>query len=44
MSFADDCLVRLVECTDRASIMTLDSDFHVYRQARRRIIPLLIPA
>ena len=44
MSFADACLVRLVERTDRASVMTLDSDFHVYRQARRRVIPLLIPA
>lgn len=44
MSFADACLVRLVERTDRASVMTLDSDFHIYRQARRRIIPLLTPA
>lgn len=44
MSFADACLVRLVERTDHASIMTLDSDFHIYRQARRRVIPLLTPA
>ena len=44
MSFADACLVRLVERTDRGSIMTLDSDFHIYRQARRRVIPLLTPA
>ena len=44
MSFADACLVRLVELTDHASVMTLDSDFHIYRQARRRVIPLLIPA
>lgn len=44
MSFADACLVRLVERTDRASIMTLDPDFHLYRQARRRVIPLLVPA
>ena len=43
MSFADACLVRIVECTDNASIMTLDSDFRVYRQAGRRVIPLLIP-
>lgn len=43
MSFADACLVRLVEGTDNASIMTLDSDFHIYRQAGRRVIPLLIP-
>ena len=44
MSFADACLVRLVERTDCASIMTLDSDFRIYRQARRRVIPLLAPA
>ena len=44
MSFADACLVRIVECTDNASIMTLDSDFRIYRQAGRRVIPLLIPA
>ena len=44
MSFADACLVRLVERTDHGSIMTLDSDFNIYRQARRRVIPLLAPA
>ncbi len=44
MSFADACLVRIVECTDNASIMTLDSDFRIYRQMGRRVIPLLIPA
>ena len=44
MSFADACLVRLVERTDHASVMTLDSDFHIYRQTRRRVIPLLTPA
>ena len=44
MSFADACLVRLVERTIRASIMTLDSHFHFYRQARQRVIPLLAPA
>ena len=43
MSFADACLVRLVERTDHASLMTLDSDFRIYRQARRRVIPLLTP-
>ena len=43
MSFADACLVRLLEGTDNASIMTLDSDFRIYRQAGRRVIPLLMP-
>ena len=43
MSFADACLVRLVERTQNGSILTLDSDFRIYRQANRRVIPLLIP-
>ena len=43
MSFADACLVRIVERTPHGSVMTLDSGFRSYRQARRRTIPLLIP-
>ena len=43
MSFADACLVRIVERTPNGSVMTLDSGFHIYRQADRRTIPLLIP-
>lgn len=43
MSFTDACLVRIVERTPDASVMTLDSDFGIYRQARRRTIPLLAP-
>lgn len=43
MSFADACLVRLIEGIDNASIMTLDADFRIYRQSGRRVIPLLMP-
>ena len=43
MSFADACLVRIVETTANASIMTLDRDFRIYRPASRRVIPLLMP-
>ena len=43
MSFADACLVRIVERTPNGSVMTIDSGFRSYRQARRRTIPLLIP-
>lgn len=43
MAFADACLVRIVETTPHASIMTLDSDFRIYRSASRRVIPLLMP-
>ena len=44
MSFADACLVRIVERTPNGSVMTLDPGFRIYRQARRRTIPLLIPS
>lgn len=43
MSFTDACLVCLVERTKNSSILTLDSDFRIYRQTNRRVIPLLIP-
>jgi len=43
MSLTDACLVRIVERTPNASLLTLDSDFRIYRQKGRRLIPLLIP-
>lgn len=43
MSFADACLVSLVNGTENGSVLTLDSDFQIYRQANRRVIPLLMP-
>ncbi len=43
MSLADACLVRLVERTPNATLFTLGSDFRLYRQKGRRLIPLLTP-
>ena len=43
MSLTDACLVRLVERTRNATLFTLDSDFGLYRQKGRRLIPLLAP-
>ena len=43
MSLADACLVRLVELTSQATLFTLDSDFAIYRQKGRRLIPLVAP-
>lgn len=43
MSLADACLVRLVELTPQATLFTVDSDFEIYRQKGRRLIPLLAP-
>lgn len=43
MSLADACLVRIVERTANAAVLTLDSDFRIYRQKSRRLIPLIAP-
>jgi predicted nucleic acid-binding protein len=43
MSLADACLVRLVELTPNSTLFSVDSDFQIYRQKGRRLIPLLTP-
>jgi uncharacterized protein len=43
MSLADACLMRIVEVTPNAKVFTLDRDFSIYRQARRRVVPLIAP-
>lgn len=43
MSFADACLVQMSELVDDCVVLTLDSDFRVYRRHGRKRIPLLIP-
>ncbi len=43
MSLADACLVRMAEIHENSEVMTLDSDFVVYRKSRRKVIPLLRP-
>lgn len=43
MSLADACLVRMAEIHVDSKVMTLDSDFTVYRKSRRKVIPLLRP-
>lgn len=42
MSLADACLVRLAEMTGMP-ILTLDSDFAIYRTHRRRPLTLITP-
>ena len=44
MSVADASLVRMAEQFSRSAVLTLDSDFTVYRKHGRRVIPLLLPA
>jgi predicted nucleic acid-binding protein len=43
MSLADACLVRMVELDPRASVLTLDEDFRVYRRSGRLIVPVIMP-
>ena len=43
-SLADACLIRLSELYEGSRVLTLDSDFHIYRRHGRKTIPLLRPA
>lgn len=40
---ADLCLIRMSELFPLHSIVTVDSDFKVYRRNKREVIPLLCP-
>jgi predicted nucleic acid-binding protein len=43
MSFADACLVCMIENNPGSVLFSLDRGFTIYRQQRRRLIPLLSP-
>jgi predicted nucleic acid-binding protein len=43
MSLADACLVRLSELYNDCVVLTLDSDFRIYRRHGRQVIPVLAP-
>ena len=43
MSLADACLVRLAELYPQSAVLTLDSDFSVYRKNGRQVIEVLAP-
>lgn len=43
VDFADACLVRLVELHPRAKLITLDTDFRIYRRLGRHPIPVVAP-
>ena len=43
MSFADACLVRMTEQYPESCVLTLDSDFAIYRKNRKQIIPVIMP-
>ena len=43
MSLADACIVRMAEIHDRHLVLTLDSDFHIYRKHGRTPLALMVP-
>lgn len=43
MSLADACIVRMAELYDRHAVLTLDSDFFVYRKHGRAALPVIHP-
>jgi len=43
MSFADACLVCMTERLPNAVLLTTDSDFRIYRQQNRRVVPCVLP-
>jgi uncharacterized protein len=43
MSLADACLVRMTELHRKSTVLTVDSDFHVYRRSGRHVIPTITP-
>lgn len=43
LSLADACLVRLAELNPQSPVLTLDSDFSVYRKNGRQVMKVLCP-
>jgi uncharacterized protein len=44
MDFVDACLVAMTEEKRDCKLLTLDSDFRIYRRFERQTIPLISPA
>lgn len=43
MDLADACLVRMAELSSGSVVLTIDSDFAIYRMHGRRVIPTISP-
>jgi len=44
MDFVDACMVVMSEARKDCRLITIDSDFHIYRRFERQVIPLIMPA
>jgi len=43
ISLSDACLIRMAEQYGKSKVLTLDSDFRIYRKHERQIIPTIMP-
>ena len=43
MDLADACLVRMMEMHPGSKVLTIDSDFHIYRKHGREAIDVIMP-
>lgn len=43
MDIADACMVRMSELHPNSEVLTVDSDFTIYRKHQRNVIPLITP-
>ncbi len=43
MSLADACIVCMAELYPQSRVLTLDSDFRVYRKHGRQVVPVIMP-
>ena len=43
ISYADACLIRMSEQNKNSNVLTLDSDFKIYKKNRRNVIPVIMP-
>jgi predicted nucleic acid-binding protein len=43
MSLADGCLVRMAEQRSKSAVLTLDTDFRIYRKHGRHVISVMTP-
>jgi predicted nucleic acid-binding protein len=44
MSLADACLVCMAELNPKATVLTLDRHFTIYRKTNRQVVPTFMPA
>jgi hypothetical protein len=43
MGLADACLVRMTETIADSVVLTIDTDFRIYRRHSRQIVPSIMP-